>query len=130
MSPHERPRVEQEREGIAARAVVRVAIVAALVIVAAVVVSDFLLRRDALGLAAPVSPSTRPAAQAPRVIGIVDQTLTSGPGDGLVLNERKRLDLGHYGWVDRAHGLARIPIEEAMSIYVSRQSVADGGAIP
>jgi hypothetical protein len=39
--------------------------------------------------------------------------------------DRQRADLASFGWVDRARGIARIPIETAMQV-VARRS-AEGG---
>jgi hypothetical protein len=124
----ELPRVEQEREAVATRVIVRVAVVAVVVIVLAIIVSDRLLLRDTLKLRGSPPPLT--TVMAPRVIGIVDQTLTSRPGGGIVQKEDEKLALRRYAWVDRAHGLVRIPIDRAISLYVENQSLSDAGAIP
>lgn len=39
--------------------------------------------------------------------------------------EKQRL-LDDYGWVDRAHGIARIPIERAMALLVAQQARTQG----
>ena len=53
--------------------------------------------------------------------------LQSKPFDDLhTLREQERQVLGSYGWVDPAAGTVRIPIENAMRLYVARQS----GAVP
>jgi hypothetical protein len=36
--------------------------------------------------------------------------------------------LGHYGWVDKQHGVVRIPIEEAKKLFAARAGVAPPGA--
>jgi hypothetical protein len=64
------------------------------------------------------------------VIGIVDQTLTSRTGVGLAQKENEKLALSRYTWVDRAHGVVRIPIDQAISLYVASQIPSDAGAIP
>jgi hypothetical protein len=47
------------------------------------------------------------------------------------LREQERQVLQTYGWVDPAAGVVRIPIEQAMSLYIARQSAAGGpGAVP
>jgi cell division septation protein DedD len=130
VTTHELPRVEQEREAVSTRAIVRIAALAVVVIVLAVLVSTRLLRRDVAEVRGSALPRTTPTAEAPRVIGIVDQTLTSRPGTGLVQNESEKLALHRYAWVDRAHGVARIPIDRAISLYVARQSLSDAGAAP
>src|SRR3954447_12999693 len=40
--------------------------------------------------------------------------------DRLRLEARQRAELGGYAWVDRAAGLAHIPIEDAMALVASR----------
>jgi hypothetical protein len=40
----------------------------------------------------------------------------------------KRALLDGYGWVDRAHGIARIPIDEAMRIVAARATTATPAA--
>jgi hypothetical protein len=53
--------------------------------------------------------------------------LQSKPFDDLkTLREQEKQVLGSYGWVDPAAGTVRIPIENAMRLYVARQS----GAVP
>jgi hypothetical protein len=32
--------------------------------------------------------------------------------------------LHHYGWVDRAHGVVHIPIEDAKKLYAAKMAVA------
>jgi hypothetical protein len=130
VTSRELPRVEQEREAVATRVIVRIAVVAVVVIVLAIMVSDRLLVRDTLKLRGSTPPRTTPAAEAPRMIGIVDQTLTSRPGVGIVQNESEKLALRRYAWVDRAQGVAQIPIDRAITLYVARQSLSDAGAPP
>jgi hypothetical protein len=36
------------------------------------------------------------------------------------LRAEKRALLSHYAWVDRAHGVVRIPIERAMALLIAR----------
>ncbi len=36
--------------------------------------------------------------------------------------------LGTYAWVDKAHGVVRIPIEDAKKLYAARVAVASSGA--
>lgn len=42
----------------------------------------------------------------------------------------KRALLDGYAWVDRAHGVARIPVSEAMRIVAAQASAADASAPP
>jgi len=121
------PTVSQEREVVANRSIVRTAVVAALVIVAAVLVSTRLLRDETARL--PAAPTVTPAA-APRAIGVIEQTLLSRPGGGLLQREREEAALRRYAWVDEAHERVRIPIDRAISLYVERHAASDAGVRP
>jgi hypothetical protein len=44
------------------------------------------------------------------------------------LREEERQVLGSYGWVDEAAGVVRIPIDEAMRLYLARQAGAGAAA--
>lgn len=51
--------------------------------------------------------------------------LQIAPRDDLIrLEQAQRARLSGYGWVDQAHGLARIPIDEAMRIVAARGAQA------
>ncbi len=53
--------------------------------------------------------------------------LTSNPEEDITAFERrKRLQLETYGWADRGHAFARIPIEQAMQKLVAQQSSSQG----
>ncbi|HEY2731695.1 MAG TPA: hypothetical protein VGK52_17245 [Polyangia bacterium] len=56
-------------------------------------------------------------------IGIVDQVQFSADGRLLKWRRDRKLELERYGWVDKAKGVVRIPIEAAMHEVV-------GGAMP
>ena len=45
---------------------------------------------------------------------------TAPPAELAQVQEADRQVLGGYGWVDQAGGIARIPIEEAMALYVDQ----------
>lgn len=50
-----------------------------------------------------------------------EPALQKKPQDDLKRFElERRMELSDYGWVDRAKGIARIPIEEAMRIVTAR----------
>lgn len=47
--------------------------------------------------------------------------LLSAPSRDLqALRAEKRALLSHYAWIDRTHGIVRIPIERAMSLLIAR----------
>jgi hypothetical protein len=68
-------------------------------------------------LHAPAPP--RASAQ----IGIVEQTLIRSTRRGLDLNDVQRRELTRWGWADRARGLARIPIDQAMDLAADQDFV-------
>jgi hypothetical protein len=108
-------RVRQEPEQLHGSLVGWVIAAATVVTVACLVVVVFMLRgeRSALGGVAeargyPVHPS--PAG--------IEQSPVDGPARGLERASKDRRALDEYGWVDRRRGIARIPIERAMSWLV------------
>ncbi len=46
-----------------------------------------------------------------------------------VLRAAEDLHLNHYGWIDRPHGVAQIPVERAMELYVKSPQVAAPPAV-
>jgi hypothetical protein len=62
----------------------------------------------------------RPPARAPAEIGHVEQSLVESARRGLDAREEQREALTHYAWVDRARGVARIPIDRAIELTVER----------
>ena len=57
--------------------------------------------------------------------------LQSKPFDDLrTLREKEKEVLGSYAWVDLAAGTVRIPIDQAMRLYVERQASAARAASP
>jgi hypothetical protein len=59
---------------------------------------------------------TRAPPRANAQIGIVEQTLVRNTRRGLDANDAERRNLTRWGWADRAHGVARIPIDSAMDL--------------
>jgi hypothetical protein len=53
-----------------------------------------------------------------RPVARVRQDLFNQRPTGITLDALKRGELGSYGWVDREHGVARIPIDRAMDLVV------------
>ena len=112
------PRAEDDR--VDSRAVVLVGVGALVIFTAAgLTASAYLHRRQAEG-----PPPTLPAELGATKIGLVEQRLFSGPLRG----ERERAvqleRLRSFGWVDRAAGVAHIPIDVAMAL------VAEGVRAP
>ena len=106
--------VQQERDVV--RAGRLVAIAALTVLVGALgVLAARLLSPRAQGQAPPRTASG-PAFQA----GTPERSLIERSERGLALQAEQRAKLGHYGWVNRDAGLARIPIERAIDLTVEQ----------
>jgi len=116
--------VRFERADVVPGVIVRWAIGLALVSIVAAAVAVWLLvflrRQEEAG--DPQRPALYFSAEARQPEGV---RLQSKPFDDLrTLREQEKDVLGSYGWVDPAAGTVRIPIEEAMRLYVARQSAA------
>jgi len=112
--------IAYEKTDVDTRSIVRVAIFLAVVIAGAAGIAFGVFRL--LGERAerndpPAPPLSRPAegrlAPEPRL-------QTAPAADLAVLQEAERRALTGYGWADEAAGVARIPIEEAMALYVGQ----------
>ena len=120
--------IAYEKTDIDPRSIVRVAIVLTVVTVGAVAMAFGLFRF--LGQRAeqsdpPPPPLSRPAegrlAPEPRL-------QPSPAADLAALQEEESRALTGYGWADQAAGVARIPIEEAMALYVGQAARANAAA--
>ena len=71
-------------------------------------------RMQPLGLIA--APDVRPLARfpSPRL------ELDDGRADWVALQAGQKEIVNAYGWVDRSNGLARIPVERAMDLFLAR----------
>ena len=108
--PPERPVQEPDRAPLRAIAVatgVSLAVILACVVCAAFVNGSLVASR--------ALPQAIPSAGGPARVGRVYQTLIPSPTTGDAL-DRARGRLAGYGWVDRANGIVRIPIERAMQL--------------
>jgi hypothetical protein len=120
---HDLPAAEEDR--LPGRTVWLSGVVAAIVAVAAMFASNAILRAESAEEAAhPPSPT-----RAPDQMGIVEQTLILDTQRGLVERAAQRESLDHFGWSDRAHGIAKIPIDRAMDLvadpaFMRRAAVA------
>jgi hypothetical protein len=71
----------------------------------------------------------RPAAAATALPATDGPPLEPDPAATLArFRAEKRALLQGYGWVDRAHGIARIPIDEAMRIVAAQATPEEGAA--
>jgi hypothetical protein len=112
--------VAYEKQDVNTRSILRVAIVLGVMTTAAAGAAFGLFRllvaHEAKG-DPPPPPLGRPLegrlAPEPRL-------QTAPAADLAVVREEERRLLGSYGWADEATGVARIPIEEAMALYVGQ----------
>jgi hypothetical protein len=128
MSEH-RFEVHQEEDTVPGGTLTRVGIYAAVVAVLAVVVSTSILGRSGqakLG-GGPAERVAKYGEVAPPTIGLVEQTLIEHEERGLAQQRTEKARLESFGWVDRAHGVAHIPIERAMVLIVD-ENRPDSGA--
>jgi hypothetical protein len=117
-----------EKTDVDAKSIVRVAIAFAVVTVGAAAIALGLFRllgdREE-GSDPPPPPLSRPAegrlAPEPRL-------QTAPAADLAAVQEEERRALAGYGWADEAAGVARIPIEEAMALYVGQAARSDAAA--
>ena len=110
MSPGEDlPRAEDD--ALPARRLWRTAVIALVVAVAAVFASGAILAQRA-----PHTAYARTPARARAEIGMVEQTLILDTARGVVERDAQRESLEHFGWSDRAHGIAKIPVDRAIDL--------------
>lgn len=85
-----------------------------------------------------VAAEDRARARDPRPSPMVEQDVTppqprleTAPGSVLQqLRAMESVQLGDYGWVDQASGIARLPIARAMEIVAERRGDVPLGAAP
>ena len=76
---------------------------------------------------AEIGANEEPAAPvADRQIAGIHQTLIERDRHGLELREEQRAALAKGGWIDRDHGVAKIPIDRAMDLLVAHPELASG----
>jgi hypothetical protein len=114
MSAHEFP-VRQAEDRLPVRKVLTIAVVAAVIGGAGVALSAAIERHETRVQRGGVTSYPAPAPP-----GTVEQTLVNNTRRGLDLVATQRRALESYGWVDREHGIARIPIDRAIDLTVER----------
>jgi hypothetical protein len=65
----------------------------------------------------------------PPPLGAIDRTLLesrSAP-PALAARDAQRAELGRWGWADRDAGVARVPIDRAIDLWIAAQATSDGG---
>ena len=119
-TPHEEWTLVQEPDHYSRRMALVTALVAMLVILGVMVLSDGLLHGSYGGIHFTSHPLTLPAGRAPREIGGVKQTLIGADAYGQRLLEEQRAELERYGWTDRQHGIVSVPVEQGMKMVIQR----------
>jgi hypothetical protein len=124
--------VHQEEDIVAERKLTRLGVLAVVVAVLSVGVAALLLGKDPtrVGVEPKERAKTEPSV-APPTLGIIEQTLIEHEKRGVDQRSVEEERLHRYGWVDRAEGIAHIPIDKAMDLIVAqstRAGIADGGA--
>jgi hypothetical protein len=109
------PRVEADR--VSPASLWWTGAISVAVVVASVFVAGFLLRV----WSRPAYPERgrSPLREGERVgqeIGLVERSLIRRTRRGLNLEAAQRESLRHFGWVDRQHGIAKIPIDRAIDL--------------
>ncbi len=129
-SPHGYP-VRQEEDVVAEGRLTRIGVIVVAVTVLCLGVAALVMGGD------PARLEGRPAARvrtegivAPPTLGIIEQTLVEHEATGTRQRQLEEERLHQYGWVDRARGVAHIPIDEAMDLVVaeSRRDAGEAGA--
>ena len=124
--------VAQERDAVASRFIVRIAVAAMLIGGIGVALAAAILDAGPAPGGGPSSIARSGTAVAPRDIGMVTQTLIAEERHARELRDEQRKALEAYGWVDRSQGIARIPIDEAINLVVAecagQKAAMDGGA--
>jgi hypothetical protein len=123
--------VRQEEDTVRGGTLIRVGLSAFVIAVLAVVVSTAILGRGGqarLG-GGPAERVEKHGNVAPPAIGLIEQTLIEHEERGLEERRVEEARLHTYGWVDRAHGIAHIPIDRAMGLIVA-ETRTDAGEPP
>jgi hypothetical protein len=111
----------QEEDLVPSGRLVRTAIVSVLV-GATGVFSAGLLVIVATGNIAPRVAGPRGTRPAPREIDEIEQTQIWKTQRGIDLRDAQRAELERWGWANREHHIARIPIDEAMNLVVEQEA--------
>jgi hypothetical protein len=110
-------RPEQEPDALPGR---RLALAGAAVVVATF--ASLALTAWLLARATADRPEPQPSLRADELVGRIELGGIADSGRGRRLHDAARAALAQWAWVDREHGVARIPIEAAM------RALAEDGA--
>ncbi len=110
--------VRQEEDLIPAGKVVAVWVAGIIITLAGISVAVWLLFAEERTARLHGEGPTPPVA--PDQINTLEQTSITVTRRGRRLNDEQREALRHYRWVDRAGGIATIPVERAIDLVVQR----------
>ena len=113
--------LRQEVDHVDRRRVVGGALLVSTGIALSIALTILLLRAYVPGNAAPTGVTPPP-------VGTVERTLILATERGITERNAGRATLDRYGWVDRDAGIARIPIDQAMTLVAEGADGSDGGA--
>lgn len=119
--------VRQEEDRIPARRVTVIGVSSVVLFFGSLGVAALLLGVFSSGRAADAFGGGPAPKAAPSTIGTVEQTLATAAQRGIDVKDRDRDALSSWGWVDRDAGVARIPIDRAIDVFVSREAGRSGG---
>lgn len=120
---HEEPHGHQAEDEIDYAKVIAVGVVSLVIFALATWWAAIILRHQTEHVEAATGAATRPAEMGREEIGIVDQVPFQIDHRLANWKAEKSTHLNGYGWVDRAKGVAHMPIEKAMDAVAT-------GALP
>jgi hypothetical protein len=111
----------QEEDLVRSRSIMRAAI-ASVVVGAIGVFFAGLVVIAATGSLVPRVTGPAGTQRATREIAEIEQTPIWRAQRGIDLRDAQRAELDRWGWVNREHHIARIPIDDAMTLVVQQES--------
>jgi hypothetical protein len=111
---HEEPHGHQAEDEIAYGKVIKVGVISLVVFALSTVWAAILLKRQTEHSQAETGAATEPTELGRSEIGIVDQPPFVTDSRLETWHAERAARLNGYGWVDRAKGIAHVPIEKAL----------------
>ncbi len=108
----------QEPDRIPGAKLTWIGVVSAAITVASIVVAVVLLRAETKHVELYAS------APAPEPRGTVERTLVAAKARGWDDVRAQRAELERFGWADRDAGVAQVPIDRAMDLWVQKRAEA------
>lgn len=120
MTEESRSVLPQEPESISRKRVLLVAAATAIIFAIGIAWAAH-ITRTGLGALSDTGPDPRHVAIGRPEIGIVEQAMYGRAESAQTRRARDRATLDGYGWVDRPHGVIRIPIDRAMELVIEQE---------